>query len=207
MSKNLILFFLLFLQTANLLSQNIRFNDFAESDSVLIDSISKAFNLAAQSINESYEHNRHRFYDEKKLREDCIDLWNSDTLLITWFGKVNEKSEIQFILKRIRKFQKRINKKAVLKMHYKNKGLCKGTRHAWTIPYGKVKIHLCNQFTYKSYRHWVKIFIHEIGHESGILFHRDIYWYSSALRCARDNPWKARRNPENYAYYLMSQID
>ena len=141
---------------------------------------------------------------DRENSETLIHTWKKEPLLNKWFGKDLDRNQIKKVLKRIDKLVKKTNRDVYFKIPNKfSSGLCKGSRHAWTIPFGKVKIHLCQQFFYKSNRHWTKIFIHELAHETGILFHQKVYWKGAALQAATENPERAIRNPENYAYFIM----
>lgn len=166
------------------------------------EAVFRAYTKSVQCIEKS------KIYFDSVIGEnsskDQLSQWKSDPLLTKWFGSNCNRSDIKKVRRRIAKLSKKVKRNTYFIVPKKsNKGLCKGSRHAWTIPFGKVRIHLCDQFFYKSNRHWTKIFIHELAHETGILFHQKVYWKGAALRAAAENPDRAIRNPENYAYFIM----
>ncbi len=158
--------------------------------------------------------------DNLKLGCDCIEKafehivsisnnglakWNSDEDIVMWLGKASAISHMRKARQRLKKMNKTCHKKIRIVFNKEKKGgLCKGSRHAWAIPKGKIVLHLCPQFTYKSNKFQSKILIHELAHESGILFHKKVYWRRAALEVAKNQPKRALKNPENFAFYIMS---
>ncbi len=167
-----------------------------------IDQVRANYYLACELIAEANNYLQSK-YDLNS--EASIEKWNSDSTLITWLGKADSKNHIRKATRRLQKMTRQTEKRVHLSFdNERRRGLCRGSRHAWTVPKGKLLIHLCPQFMYKSNQLQTKIFVHEIGHESGILFHKKVYWRSAALRTARLEPQLALKNPENFAFFIMS---
>ena len=128
--------------------------------------------------------------------------WNRSAHLGYWLGS-HEKMKKAF--KIIRRIHKRFQGKVEFKIKKENKGRCKGWISAWTIPYGKSKIRLCEDFFLYRTHLQEKVIVHEMGHEAGLPFHHRIHGCRSARRAAgitRRN--LAKRSPENYAWLAMS---
>lgn len=139
------------------------------------------------------------------IANEGLSKWNSEEEIIIWLGKATSALHMKNAEKRLKKMNKVCKRKIKIVLNKEKKGgLCKGSRHAWAIPKGKVVLHLCPQFTYKSNKYQSKILIHEIAHESGILFHKKVFWRSAALDMAKNNSKLALKNPENFAFYIMS---
>ncbi|MFT7034429.1 MAG: hypothetical protein ACJA2S_002943 [Cyclobacteriaceae bacterium] len=136
--------------------------------------------------------------------EARIEHWKKDQQFVTWLG---QPEKIGLVRRRINKIYSKYEKTITLEVTKENKGRCKGWISAWTIPYGRVKIRLCEDYLrYRTHLH-EKTLIHELGHEAGMLLHRRIHGCWRALRAAestKDN--LAKRNPENYAWLAMSYL-
>ncbi len=130
--------------------------------------------------------------------------WHSDSLFMKWLG---EPSRINVVHRRIMKMHSKFHKKFTLHVTKKNKGRCRGWISAWTLPYGAVKIRLCDDyFRYRTHLQ-EKVIVHELGHEVGMLFHRKIHGCWAALRAASSyKNHHAQRSPENYAWLAMAYI-
>ncbi len=173
-----------------------------------INTVIAAAERAVESI-KTCEQEIHTLWNQngrgKDLWDARIGYWNDNEFLSTWFGEAKEPRQIRLLFKRIRKMSKVGDRKRLhLVFQAPEKTFnCKWSKHAWTIPKGRVSVHCCPQFLYLSSKHQTKAFIHEIGHESGMFFHRKVYWRSAALRTAKERPYKALKNPENYAFFIM----
>ena len=130
--------------------------------------------------------------------------WQSDSLFMYWLG---EPSRINVVHRRIMKMHSKFHKKFTLEVTKKNKGRCRGWISAWTLPYGPVKIRLCDDyFRYRTHLQ-EKVIVHELGHEVGMLFHRKIHGCWAARRAAASHKnHHAQRSPENYAWLAMAYI-
>lgn len=130
--------------------------------------------------------------------------WANDAAFTKWLGKPEK---IRMACRRIKKIHSKYDKKIFLKVFKENKGRCKGWISAWTMPFGKVKIRLCvNYLKYRTYLH-EKTLIHELGHEAGMLFHKNIQDCWRAQRAAGSTKSNvAKRSPENYAWLAMSYL-
>lgn len=128
--------------------------------------------------------------------------WNQHPAFVEWLG---EPVKMRMAHRKIRKMWTKFNKRFTLVVTKENKGACNGGISAWALPYGKVRIRLCyNFFRFRPHLRG-KIIAHEIGHEVGMLFHRNIYGCWAARNAARSGKRNiAKRNPENYAWLAMS---
>lgn len=142
--------------------------------------------------------------DGQKKAEARLEQWNKDSQFITWLG---QPEKIGLVRRRINRINSKYQKRMILDVTKENKGRCKGWISAWTIPYGRVKIKLCEDYLrYRTHLH-EKTLIHELGHEAGMLMHRRIHGCRSALRAAESTKGNvAKRNPENYAWLAMSYL-
>ena len=133
-----------------------------------------------------------------------ITQWKKDQQFVTWLG---QPTKIGLVRRRINKINSKYKKHMTLEVTKENKGRCKGWISAWTIPYRRVKIRLCEDYLrYRTHLH-EKTLIHELGHEAGLLLHRRIYGCWRALRAAESTTDNlAKRNPENYAWLAMSYL-
>ena len=106
----------------------------------------------------------------------------------------------------ISKIHSKFNKKFILEVTKGNTVRCRGWISAWTIPFGKVKIRLCEDFFIYRTHLQDKIIVHELGHEAWILFHRRIHGCRAAHRAALLNTQTSKRSVENYAWLAMSYV-
>jgi hypothetical protein len=136
--------------------------------------------------------------------EARIEQWKKDQQFVTWLG---QPEKIGLVRRRINKINAKYEKTITLEVTKENKGRCKGWISAWTIPFGRVKIRLCEDYLrYRTHLH-EKTLIHELGHEAGMLMHRRIHGCWRALRAAESTTDNlAKRNPENYAWLAMSYL-
>lgn len=128
-------------------------------------------------------------------------LWLEDSAFVEWLGQPNK---VGMVHRRIDRMQSKFGKRFILEVTKENKGRCHGWISAWTIPYGKVRIRLCEDyFRYRTHLQ-EKILIHELGHEVGMLFHRKVHGCWAARRAAASrNNHIVKRSPENYAWLAM----
>lgn len=135
-------------------------------------------------------------------KEERVAAWNRSAHLGYWLGSHQKMKKCFRIVERIhRRFQGKVE----FKIKKENRGRCKGWISAWTIPYGKSKIRLCEDFFLYRTHLQEKVLVHEMGHEAGLPFHHRIHGCRSARRAAgitRRNV--AKRSPENYAWLAMS---
>ncbi|MFY0652236.1 MAG: hypothetical protein JXQ96_09395 [Cyclobacteriaceae bacterium] len=139
--------------------------------------------------------------DKRKIRQKR---WSENETFQTWLGS-SDKMKLAY--RRIKKIHSKYEKRIFLSVSKDNKGRCKGWISAWTLPYGKAKIRLCdNYLKYRTHLH-EKILIHEMGHEVGMLFHRKIHGCWRAQQAAHSGTRNvAKRNPENYAWLAVSYL-
>jgi hypothetical protein len=133
-----------------------------------------------------------------------IEKWESNRNFSKWLGNSDQFGRAHRTINRIHsKFTKRIT----LEVTKENKGKCKGWIGAWTIPYGNVKIRLCEEYFIYGGQLKEKILVHEMGHEAGLLFHHRIHYCYAAQRAAKQTQHNiAKKNPENYAWLAMSYL-
>ncbi len=130
--------------------------------------------------------------------------WNERPAFETWLG---EPIYMGTVHRRIKRIYSKFNKRIIFKITKQNKGRCIGWISAWTLPFGKVNIRLCEDFFVYRTHLQEKIIIHEMGHEIGMLSHHRIHGCRSALRAAASGKRnKAIRSPENYAWLAMNYI-
>lgn len=177
--------------------------EFTEQDSV---DIAQAFANSKWAVNEMYvamdsiwsANQTTRQNSKKYLRQMK---WKESPSFTRWLGQPDR---IGLAMRRIRTISKKFDKKMVFEVVKENKGRCTGWISAWTIPFGKVRIHLCEDFfAYRTYLQ-EKVLVHELGHEAGILFHRRIHGCRAARKAAKSTNNKAKRSTENYAWLAMS---
>ena len=136
--------------------------------------------------------------NKKEIRKER---WENEEPFGKWLG---EPEKIGMARRRINRIRSKYQHKMILVVTKENKSRCKGWISAWTIPYGKVRIRLCDDFLkYRTHLH-EKTLIHELGHEIGMPFHRKIHGCWTAERAARSSKNVAKRSPENYAWLAMS---
>jgi len=129
--------------------------------------------------------------------------WKKNESVVQWLG---QPEKIRLARRRISHIHAKFEKKIVLEVIKENKGRCKGWISAWTLPFGKVKIRLCDDYLrYRTHLH-EKTLIHEMGHEIGMLLDRRIQGCISAQRAANSTTNVAKRSPENYAWLAMSYL-
>lgn len=138
------------------------------------------------------------------IKTERASKWN-DQRFGTWLGEPNRIGKVK---RRIDKIKNRFDRKVTLNVTKENKGKCSGWISAWAIPFGKVKITLCEDyFIYRTHLQ-EKILIHEIGHETGILFHHKIHGCRAARRAAKSGQGNvAKKSTENYAWLAMSFLE
>lgn len=136
---------------------------------------------------------------KKTLRKDR---WENEDAFVTWLGKAEK---IRLVRRRIRKIHNKFRANLNLVVTREDKGKCNRWVGAWAIPFGKIKIILCENF-FHSVHLQEKIIVHELGHEAGILFHRGIHNCRAAKRAATAKNNVAKRSTENYAWLAVSYL-
>ncbi|MEQ9403946.1 MAG: hypothetical protein RIM99_10190 [Cyclobacteriaceae bacterium] len=137
----------------------------------------------------------------KSKRELRKEQW--DASFSEWLGKPKRMGVVNRTINRI---HSKFDKEVILEVTKENKGKCRGWISAWTIPFGKVRIRLCEDFFVYRTHLQEKVLVHEMGHEAGLLFHRRIHGCRAARRAAASNNGAARRSTENYAWLAMSYV-
>jgi len=179
--------------------------NYSSQDSIQITQAYSNSNLAVdrmyKAMNSIWIIERQQGQSKKALRKE---LWENDDAFMTWLGKPEK---IRLACRRIRKIHAKYEKKIILKVTKENKGRCKGWISAWTVPFGHVKIRLCDDYLkYRTHLH-EKTLIHELGHEAGMFFHKRIHGCWRALRAAGSiSNNVAKKSPENYAWLAMSYM-
>lgn len=166
----------------------------------------KAYQTAQEAVELMYEAIEKIWYVAPEDWEHRDDIrkkhWEEEAHFVAWLGS---SEKMKMARRRILRIRKRMSRKVTLHITKQNRGRCRGWISAWTIPYGKVRITLCEDyFLYRTHLQ-DKIIIHEMGHEAGMPFHRHIHGCRAARRAAISNPNNvAKRSPENYAWLAMS---
>lgn len=166
----------------------------------------KAYQTAQEAVELMYEAMEKIWYvapDDWVHRDDIRKKnWEDDPHFVTWLGS---SEKMKMARRRIMRVRKRLSRKVTLHITKQNRGRCRGWISAWTIPYGRVRITLCEDFFIYRTHLQDKVIVHEIGHEAGMPFHRHIHGCRAAKRAAISNPNNvAKRSPENYAWLAMS---
>lgn len=127
--------------------------------------------------------------------------WESNPLFMKWLGSPVKMNSAR---KKIERIHAKFDKNITIQVIKQNKGRCTGWISAWTLPFGRVKIRLCEDyFIYRTHLQ-EKILIHEMGHEAGLLFHRRIHGCRAAKRAALSTfKHVAKKSTENYAWLAM----
>ena len=127
--------------------------------------------------------------------------WINDEAFTKWLGRPEN---MRLVFRNIRKIHHKFDSKFIFEVVKVDEGRCNRFVGAWAVPYGRMKIRLCRNFLNMPVDHGAKILIHEVGHETGILFHQDLFSCRAVLRAAASHDMKARRSPETYAWLAMS---
>lgn len=139
----------------------------------------------------------------KPSRSIRRERWRKDSTFIKWLGCAEK---IRMVHRKIRRIDAKFDKKMVLEVRKENRGRCIGWISAWTIPFGKVKIRLCEDYFVYRTRLQEKVIIHELGHEAGMFSHRHVHGCRAAKRAASSKRNVAKKSPENYAWLAMSYL-
>ncbi len=170
--------------------------------------LKEAYELGLRALMEAHKEMDDIWETNKKGKEKWdlrMSRWNDNLNFTTWLGVAKEARQIRLAHRRLYKMQQAMDRKKVyIFFQSPDKSFnCKWSKHAWTVPKGRVAIHCCPQFMYLTKDHQSKAFVHEIGHESGLFFHQKVYWRRAAIRTAKERPIKAVKNPESFAYLVM----
>ena len=155
--------------------------------------------LAVDSLNEQMQ----LIWNSESL-EASEAAWNQNTQFTKWLGSPKNMVKAKRVIKRI---DAKFNKRMTLVVKRQNRGRCKGWISAWTLPFGPVRIRFCDDYFLYRTNLQAKTFVHELGHEAGLIFHRRIHGFRSALRAASTHDSVAKKSPENYAWLAMSYLD
>lgn len=128
-------------------------------------------------------------------------LWQQDSAFMKWLGAPDR---MRMARRKINRIYSTFQKRMTLQITKESKGKCRDWISAWTLPFGKVKIRLCEDYFIYQQHLQDKILIHEVGHEIGILFHRRIHGCRAAKRAAKSKSNVAKRSTENYAWLAVS---
>lgn len=128
--------------------------------------------------------------------------WLEEESFSLWLGKPDK---IKMVRRKIRRIHNKFRRNLILVTSGRDRGKCDRWTGAWAIPFGKIRIKLCENFFNSPYLQ-EKIIIHELGHEAGMLSHYGIHNCFSALRGARGEKNTAKRSPENYAWLAVSYL-
>jgi len=174
--------------------------DYNREDSI---SLSRALDRAKKGVEMMY-------LDMLKIRssnpKDRIQAWQENARFRFWLGQSHKMDKAFRVISKIHtKLQRN---KVVFLVKKKNKGRCKGWISAWTIPWGPVKIRLCEDFFLYRTHLQEKVIVHEMGHEVGLLSHHKIHGCNSARKAARFSKKNtAKKSVENYAWLAMSYLN
>lgn len=140
--------------------------------------------------------------NSKKTQRE--ERWKANDDFMLWLGNP---SNMRKARRKINKIHSKFQNKFILEMVNGDKGRCGRFVSAWSVPSGKVKIRLCQNFMNFGPQNQAKTIIHEIAHEAGLLFDRGVYRCKSAMSVAANTKNnRASRRPENYAWLAMSYV-
>lgn len=140
--------------------------------------------------------------EEKKLQR--VANWNADPTFREWLGEPDQLGKVR---RRVNRIHSKFEKRLILEVKKANTGRCTGWISAWTMPFGRLKIRLCEDFFVYRTHLQEKVLIHEMGHETGILFHRKVHGCRAARRAANSNRGViAKKSTENYAWLAVSYL-
>lgn len=137
---------------------------------------------------------------KKELR---AERWRSDETFMKWLG---EPTHMKLVARNIRKIHHKFDKTFILEVVKEDEGRCNRYVGAWAVPYGPVKVRLCRNYLNFRSDMSAKVLIHEVGHEAGMLSHRDLYNCRDVLQAATTNADEAKRSPETFAWLAMSYL-
>ena len=200
-------FILLFFSSFYIQAQNIELlelnGDFTIQDSIRITNAfiqaSQGVELMHNAMQNIWETRTQQGRSSKKLR---MESWKNNPVFMRWLGEPEHMGKAH---RKIKGIYKKFQGEVTFLITTEDVGRCGRFVSAWTVPFGKVKIRLCRNFTNFNSHDQEKTMIHEVGHETGLLFDRGVYHCRPALSVAT-NPKKnrARRRSENYAWLAMS---
>ena len=139
-------------------------------------------------------------------RNAWVDVWNSDTLLVTWFGSITKAKHAKDVFDRMKSVDTRLNKKITIRLH----------------PQRDIKTNAQNMGTFfepKKFKVFPKLLIKDVDEIAAIMVHELIHiWFMdqklesgetvygspNALALVAENPRKARRSAENFELYCLS---
>ncbi|HZX73480.1 MAG TPA: hypothetical protein VFE57_03605 [Cyclobacteriaceae bacterium] len=139
----------------------------------------------------------------KSKMEVRAERWRNDATFMKWLG---EPGKMKLVAKNIRKIHRKFDKKFILEVVKEDEGRCNRFVGAWAVPYGRVKMRLCRNYLNFRTDQSSKILIHEVGHETGMLFHKDLFSCRDVLQAAAAGSDEAKRSPETYAWLAMSYM-
>lgn len=175
--------------------------DFTRTDSLRL---VEAFSTARSAV-EDMRHAMNRIWDVDGRGNGKVEQrkqnWEGEKAFTNWLGKPDK---LGLVKRKINKIARKFDKKIVLNVAKENKGRCSGWISAWAIPFGQIRITLCEDYFIYRTRLQEKTLIHEMGHETGILFHRKIHGCRAARLAANADDNAAKRSTENYAWLAMS---
>ena len=129
--------------------------------------------------------------------------WRKDGTFMQWLG---EPARMRLVARNIRKIHRKFDKKFILEVVKVDEGRCNRWTGAWAVPHGRVKIRLCLNFLNTRIDMSSKFLIHEVGHETGLFFHQDLFRCHDVLQAAASQSDDAKRSPETYAWLAMSYV-
>ncbi|MFK7954338.1 MAG: M35 family metallo-endopeptidase [Ekhidna sp.] len=170
--------------------------DYTTQDSI---QIAEAYIQARKAVGLLYQN----MISIRDSRTSAEKDWIANKAFSKWLGSAESMNRS---FRRIKKIHSKFNKSMTLFVTKKNRGRCTGWISAWTLPYGQIKIKLCEDFFMYRTHLQEKVLVHEIGHETGLLSHHRIHGCRAALRAATNDPGLAKRSTENYAWLAVSYL-
>jgi|GEM_PF-6922863 len=178
--------------------------NFSREDSI---HIVQSYVLARQGVDHMYKALRSIWdvpsQQRQRKKELRAERWRSDETFMKWLG---EPTRMKLVARNIRKIHHKFDRKFTLEVVKEDEGRCNRYVGAWAVPYGPVKVRLCRNYLNFRSEMSAKILTHEVGHETGMLSHRNLYNCRDVQEAAEAKANEARRSPETYAWLAMSYM-
>lgn len=137
-------------------------------------------------------------------KEERIEKWNKDVLLVEWFGKTEKRKHVKDVIKQVDVVYKIIFRNK-LKVRIRPQDGTFNAENNGTF-FSKNTLTLFPNWFHKPIDERASIIIHEFVH----LWHQDqkldgikVYGANLARRLAIEKPNKARKSAENYEHYCL----
>lgn len=178
--------------------------DYSDQDSI---QVTQSYLIAKEAVQHLYDSMLDIWFmsgSKDAIKKNIrIQRWRDNEAFMKWLGAPGKMNRVE---QSIRNLHKKFSKPFVLEVIKGDEGRCNRRLAAWAVPYGPVRIRLCRNFLNINSELGAKFLIHEVGHETGMLFHRKIFDCRGALSAVSEDANRAKLNPETYAWLAMSYL-